>query len=185
MAAVKNQYVDNKKLYTAMVKHINAYRAAIEAGEEPPKVSNYIGKCIQDIAQGLSLNRKFIRYSFREDMKSDGIYTCLLYLHNFDPDKYNNPFAYFTQIMFFSFLQRIDKEKKQSYIKYKAMEQAVVMNSTYDMAPDDHMHFQTVLSEMDYDKLKTLADRFENPTGEKKPKQPKKKKGVETFLPDE
>ena len=59
---------------------------------------------------------------FREDMISDGIENCVQYIHNFDPEKSKNPFAYFTQIIHYAFLRRIQKEKKQLDIKTKIIE---------------------------------------------------------------
>ena len=55
-------------------------------------------------------------------MISDGIENCLQYIHNFDPDKSKNPFSYFTQIIYYAFIRRIQKEKKQSHIKNKMIE---------------------------------------------------------------
>ena len=49
----------------------------------------------------------------------DGVENCIQYIHNFDPDKSGNPFSYFTQIIFYAFLRRIKKEKKQTYVKQK------------------------------------------------------------------
>src|SRR6478735_5916088 len=97
-------YVNNKTLYEEMVKHIAAYKKAAEEGKESPRVSEYIGQCISLIANKLSTNRSFCGYSYREDMIGDGIETCLRYLHNFDPNKTKNPFAYFTQIIYYAFL---------------------------------------------------------------------------------
>ena len=59
---------------------------------------------------------------FREDMISDGIENCVQYIYNFDPAKSRNPFAYFTQIVHYAFLRRIQKEKKQLDIKTKIIE---------------------------------------------------------------
>ena len=59
---------------------------------------------------------------FRDDMISDGIENCVQYIHNFDPAKSKNPFAYFTQIIHYAFLRRIQKEKKQLDIKNKIIE---------------------------------------------------------------
>ena len=52
----------------------------------------------------------------------DGVENCVRYCHNFNPEKSKNPFSYFTQIIYYAFLRRIEKEKKQSYIKYKMTE---------------------------------------------------------------
>ena len=71
---------------------------------------------------GLSYRPNFINYSYRQEMISDGIENCLQYVHNFDPDKSKNPFSYFTQIIYFAFIRRIQKEKKQAHIKNKMIE---------------------------------------------------------------
>ena len=55
-------------------------------------------------------------------MISDGIENCLQYVHNFNPDKSQNHFAYFTQIIYYAFIRRIQKRKKHLYVKYKEME---------------------------------------------------------------
>lgn len=177
-------YVDNKKLYTEMVKYINAYNEAKERGELPPKVNNYIGECIWLIANKLSTNRNFIGYTYREEMIGDAIENTLRYIHNFDPDKTNNPFAYFTQIMYYAFLRRIEKEKKQQYIKLKAMDNSIVMNTLVELAPDDASHFQAVVVNMDYEKLSALADKYDT---KKAPavKKPRAKKGIDKFIGDE
>lgn len=173
-----NHYVDNKRLYTEMIKYINEYNKAKAEGREAPPASEYIGKCIWLIANRLSTNRNFIGYTYREEMIGDAIENCIRYLHNFDPDKSQNPFAYFTQIMYYAFLRRIDKEKKQSYIKYKAMENSITMNSLVEMAPGDASHFQAQVVIMDYDKLSSLSEKYETKQTAKKAK----KTGVEKFI---
>lgn len=178
----QNHYVDNKRLYTEMIKYIREYNEAKEAGKEPPKASNYIGECIWLIANRLSTNRNFIGYTYREEMIGDAIENCLRYLHNFNPDKSNNPFAYFTQIMYYAFLRRIDKEKKQSYIKYKAMENSVTMNTMVELAPDDLSHFNAVMLSMDMDKLQAMTEKYDAKQTQKKTR---KKKGLEKFIGDE
>ena len=177
-----NHYVDNKRLYTEMIKYTRAYNEAKEQGREPPKASNYIGECIWLIANRLSTNRNFIGYTYREEMIGDAIENCLRYLHNFNPDKSTNPFAYFTQIMYYAFLRRIEKEKKQSYIKYKTMENSITMNTLVEMAPDDQSHFNAVMMTMDLDKLAVLSEKYDAKQTQKKTR---KKKGLEKFIGDE
>jgi DNA-directed RNA polymerase specialized sigma24 family protein len=114
-------------------------------------------------------------------MVGDAIENCFRYLHNFDPEKSSNPFAYFTQIMYYAFLRRIDKEKKQSYIRYKSMENSIVMNTLVEMAPDDQSHFNAFMVTMDMDKLSALSEKYEAKTTVKATK----KKGLENFFGDE
>lgn len=174
-------YVDNKKLYTEMIKYINEYNLAKEQGIVPPRASNYIGQCITLIANNLSLNKNFIGYTYREEMIGDAIENCLRYLHNFDPDKFKNPFAYFTQIMYYAFLRRIDKEKKQTYIKYKTLENSIAMNTLVEMSADDATHFNAAMQTIDYDKITAMAERYQ---GKIQKKKKIKKSGVEKFIGD-
>ena len=135
------QYVNNKDLYAAMVIYITACKLAKESGLSRPQVPNYIGECILKIATHLSYKPNFSNYTYKDDMILDGIENCILYIHNFDPDKYSNPFSYFTQIVFFAFIRRISKEKKHSYIKNK-----LIQNMVFDLYEiqehDDSEHFQ-------------------------------------------
>jgi hypothetical protein len=129
-------YVNNKQLLEALI----VYRAKVfkakekfikKYGEDPPKmgawegkptIPNYLGECFLKIANHLSYKPNFVNYMFREDMISDGIENCVQYIHNFDPEKSRNPFAYFTQVIHYAFLRRIQKEKKQLDIKTKIIE---------------------------------------------------------------
>ena len=112
-------YVDNKKFLEAMKEYRkNCNKAKREKRNKPP-VTDYIGSCFLKIANHLSYRPNFINYTFRDDMISDGIENCLQYLDNFNPTKSNNPFAYFTQIIYYAFVRRIQKEKKQTIIKQK------------------------------------------------------------------
>ena len=123
-AKQKEHYVDNKKFLQAMTEWRLKYDKAKDKNRKPPKVTNYIGECFLKIANHLSYRPNFINYTYRDDMISDGIENCLQYMNNFNPKKSNNPFAYFTQIIYYAFIRRIQKEKKQSNIKYKMIEQA-------------------------------------------------------------
>jgi len=64
-----------------------------------------------------------------------------MYFDNFDPSKSSNPFSYFTQIIYYAFLRRIDKEKKQSYIRGK-LTREVSLDSfeVQDHDNDDDFH---------------------------------------------
>ena len=115
-------YVNNADFLAAIAKYKKEVKEAQEQGLPKPIVSNYIGECILKIANHLSYKPNFINYSYRDDMILDGIENCIQYIDNFDPDKSNNPFAYFTQIIYYAFLRRIAKEKKQAYIKGKLIQ---------------------------------------------------------------
>ena len=88
------------------------------------KVHEYLGGCFKRIGDRLSHKPNFVNYPFKEDMISDGIENCVQYINNFNPEKSKNPFAYFTQIIHYAFLRRIQKEKKQLEIKTKIIERS-------------------------------------------------------------
>ena len=115
-------YVDNQRFLLEMTEYQNERKIAKENGIELPPCPDYIGECFLKIAQRLSFRPNFINYAFREDMISDGIENCVQYMNNFNPEKSKTPFAYFTQIIYYAFIRRIQKEKKQLYIKYKTMD---------------------------------------------------------------
>ena len=115
-------YIDNKKFLASLIEYRSSCAEAQKKGEEDPIIPNYIGECFIKIANHLCFKTNFINYSFRDDMVSDGIEDCLVAVKKFDPTKSENPFAYFTQIVYFAFIRRIQKEKKQQSIKYKMLE---------------------------------------------------------------
>lgn len=112
-------YVNNKTLYEVLKVYHKEYHEAKENGTELPRIPEYAGLAIQLIANKLASKSNFSGYSFKEEMISDGIENCILYLYNFNPEKTNNPFAYITQVIKFAFIRRIQKEERQQYIKLK------------------------------------------------------------------
>ena len=134
--AKKRNYVNNGDLLQSLIDYRSSCKEAEECGENTPQVPDYIGKCIMLIATLLATKPNFSGYSYKEEMISDGIENCLQYIHNFDPEKSSNPFAYFTQIIWYAFLRRIQKEKKQTYIRFKASQNAMteaIINETLDI----------------------------------------------------
>ena len=118
----KEHYVDNKKFLEALENYRDEVQIAKIKGRPKPRVNNYIGDCFLKIATHLSYRPNFINYMYKDDMICDGIENCLQYIDNFDPAKSSNPFAYFTQVIYYAFLRRIAKEKKQMEIKDKIIE---------------------------------------------------------------
>ena len=129
-------YVNNKEFLEALVAYKFRVNRAKDAGDSRPIVPNYVGECFLKIATHLSNKPNFVNYMFREDMICDGIENCLQYIDNFNPEKSSNPFAYFTQIIYYAFLRRIQKEKRQLEIKSKILEksghQEIMHTDTYE-----------------------------------------------------
>ena len=138
-------YVNNKEFLAAMVEYKKIVNKAKRDKLKNPPVPDYIGECFLKIANHLSYRPNFINYTYRDDMISDGIENCLTYLNNFNPDKSNNPFAYFTQIIYYAFVRRIQKEKKQVTIK-----QRMIQESNYDdltLQPGEDREFKNQFTE--------------------------------------
>ena len=163
----KEHYIDNKRFLAEMIKWKKEIREAEDSGDEIPPVSEYIGQCFMKIAERLSSKANFMNYPYKEEMIGDGIENCLMYAHNFNPRKSKNPFSYFTQIIYYAFLRRIEREKKQGYIKYKLTEEM-----------DDgtlHKWFKENYFEKDSER-EALTDLFQISENDIKKYEPKKRK---------
>ena len=87
----KNNFIDNKEFYAAMVEYRKQVTEAKENGDPKPQISRYIGKCFLDIAEHLSMRPNFSNYMYRQDMVMDAVENCVVYCYNFDPEKSKNP----------------------------------------------------------------------------------------------
>ena len=172
MEQKKPHYVDNKLFFAEMEKWKSEIDESDEVDDLPPMVTEYMGECFYKIATHLSYRPNFINYTYREEMIGDGIENCIRYAKNFNPEKSKNPFAYFTQIIYYAFIRRITKEKKQTAIKQKIIDNT--STKTYDiMEGDDDVYENTY--------MEFLRDNLEE-KDIPKPKRKKSKKGIEHFL---
>ena len=176
--AKQKHYINNEDFLKALVDYKTACKLAKKEKKPPPAIPNYIGECFMKIAEGLSHKPNFINYSYRDEMVGDGIENCLMYFENFDTTKSSNAFAYFTQIIYFAFLRRIQKEKKQLYVKYKSKEQFGLLDENELMGYDDMPAKPFEL----YDNISDFIETFEET--KKRKKAIKKEKGIEKFLED-
>ena len=138
----KVHYVNNKQFLEAIVERKQLLKEAEESDLPKPQVSNYLGECILKIANHLSYRPNFINYTYRDEMISDGIENSLQYIDNFDPEKSKNPFAYFTQIIYFAFVRRITKEKKQQKIKDRILKRSNISDMIAVQDHDDEAAYQ-------------------------------------------
>ena len=169
----KVHYVDNKVFFAEMEKWKTEIEESTEVDDLPPMVPAYMGECFYKIATHLSYRPNFINYTYREEMIGDGIENCIRYAKNFNPEKSRNPFAYFTQIIYYAFIRRITKEKKQSAIKQKIIDNTAL--PTYAVMEGDNTNYENTYIEF----LRENLDEREVP----KPKQRKRsKKGIEHFI---
>jgi hypothetical protein len=172
-----NNYVSNKELYVAIQEYHKDMRRAKREGQPRPRIPEFIGKCIYQIAENLSMSPSFINYSFREEMVSDGYLNSIEYFHNFNPRKYKNPFAYFTQVMIFAFIRRIKKEEKSRYAICNSFQHTILhgdlrgldqINYNEQSTGDDGNY---LITKKMYDNLNDFMYKFE----EKETKQKEKR----------
>jgi hypothetical protein len=162
---VKQNYVNNKDFLAALVSYQQLVRESNEQGTSRPRVPNYIGECIMKISTHLARKPNFINYTFKDEMIADGIENCLQYIDNFDPEKSSNPFAYFTQIIWYAFIRRIQKEKKVLYTKYKLIEHVNLMNISSDTQDHDNtvdFNDNIKMSEWSEEYMNTFMSDFED-----------------------
>jgi len=171
----KKHYVNNKTLYEEMVKFRDKTEEAKLLGKTLPQIPRYVGECFLMICNKLSTKPNFMGYSYRDDMIADAIENCVIAAHNFDPEKSSNPFAYFTQIAWNAFIRRIQKEKKQSYIKHKNFINSNLMDGLNE---EIMMTGQGIHNEYSDDIIRNFEDKIVKNSK-------KAKSGIEKFIEDD
>jgi len=171
-------YVNNAEMLEAIKIYKAKLKEAKENETEHPRIPEYLGECILKIATRLSHKVNFINYSYRDDMILDGIENCMICMNSFDPEKSSNPFSYFTQVIYFAFLRRIAKEKKQSYIKGRLIQEMPF--ESYDLqGHDDDSDFKNAYAA--YIQMNSSFDDSFIKSKEKKKKE-KDQQSLENFF---
>lgn len=124
----RTDYINNDEFYDVLVEYLDACDKADLAGEEQPRIPEFIGHCFLLLAKNVGKASNFSQYTFLEEMQSDSVLNCVKYIRNFkshrlDPETgeliKNRPFSYFTQYVINTFKQRIKDERKNMYSRYK------------------------------------------------------------------
>lgn len=118
----KEHYVKNKDFLAAMIEYKNACNLADINNVRRPQIPDYIGSCFLKLSTRISFKPNYVNYPFKDEMISDAYFTCVKYIQNFNSERSENPFSYFTSIVENCFKQRIAKEKKQLVIKDRLLE---------------------------------------------------------------
>lgn len=165
----KRNYVNNPDFHAALRTYKEVCRQHTENGKQIPIIPDYIGQCIWSMSNRISSKPCFSNYPFREDMIMDAVEICFKYIDRFDPEKSENPFAYFTTVIKNAFFQRIAKEKKHLYVKYKNSQLLYSSGDTYD---NGHYINDISLSHytIDVDHMNRFIEDYENKLDEKKQK---------------
>lgn len=180
MSTRKRNYVNNAEFLEAITLYKSRVKEAEDCGDDAPEIPSYIGECIYQIATRLSFKPNFINYSFKEEMIGDGLENAIAALNNFDPEKSSNPFAYFTQVIYFAFIRRIHKEKKQLYIKHKVIENSIVTDTMSEKSAHNDVKVSATY-DIHTDYMNDFVEKYEESM---KPKE-KKKKGLEKFYDED
>jgi hypothetical protein len=180
---VARNYINNGDFCEALIKYKEDCYLAEQNNKPKPRIPNYIGECFMKLAEGLARRPNFFGYSYKDEMIADGIENCLMYFENFDITR-KNPFAYFTQILWWCFVRRIQKEKKQQYIKYKATENFGILDEAELLELGDGQIKQLEVYENMYDFIRKFEEtEFKKNVKNQKPKKTKAV-GLESFLED-
>lgn len=178
----KVHYIDKKEFYNELVQYKKDKAAFLEKNPDKKfRVPETLGKKILLICKNLSYRYNFINYTYRDEMVLDGIENCLLYIDNFNTEKYDNPFAYFTTIAYYAFVRRINEEKGEHAKKAKFVHNMVVLGDYFEesLGNQEDEHFNEVIQNLqvyyNYDAMETVDRR-------KKEKADKKKKKKEESL---
>jgi hypothetical protein len=190
-----SHYVNNVTLFDALVLHrknVQEFKEKVRRnptyGHTKPRIPEYVGECILMIAERLSSKPNFANYTYKEEMISDGIENCLTYLDNFDPEKSKNPFAYLTQIIYYAFLRRISREKKQTFVKLKLYEKLngksiPWMERTEQHVPEEPTELDDLrMTKLDIDHFEQKTKKKKSSKKSKKTYVPKPKTGLEEFF---
>lgn len=180
-----SNYVDNTKFFEEILKYKKAVRKSKREGLPEPRIPEYVGECIYKIAERLATKPCFVNYSYKDEMISDGIENSILYFHDYDPKIGQNPFAYFTQVIYFAFLRRIKKEEKNRYIIYKNFQHTIIHGASDGMdniSYDDDEN--SLITPLIYDNINDFMNRFEEKEETLKLKRKKVKRGLQKFYGD-
>ena len=163
----ETHYINNKDFLAALIDYRSKVRKEAEKeipgitddqlkkwkSPNKPKIPNYIGECFLKIANHLSYKPNFVNYMFKDDMICDGIENCVQYAINFNPEKSQNPFAYFTQIVHYAFVRRINKEKRQMEIKNKILEKTGYSEVFCNDSTDNYSDYNSIKDQV-YNKIR-------------------------------
>lgn len=178
MAKTKtNYYIDNKEFFLEMAEYRKEYLLSLENNEPKPRISESIGSKFLKIAYKLSNKGNFVGYTFKDEMVGNAIENMLKYAHNFNPDKTNNAFAYFTQIAWYAFVRRIIIEKKMYTTKAKMVQNMVINDFVLDDRQEHDLNSEYQNSYVDY-----LMDYYDYNIENEPKKEVKPKKEIITAL---
>lgn len=90
----------------------------ISKSRQTGKMTDKLAHMLMMLCQRYAKHSDYSRiYSYEEDMQAFALLTLVKVWPSFNPEKSQNPFAYFTQIIRHAFYQYLNHEKKQREVK--------------------------------------------------------------------
>lgn len=117
-------YVDNRMLTNELTAYAKLAKE-ITPDKARPRMSRFLVESIMKMSERLAMAPNFRNYTYIDEMKGAAIEATLKYMHNFNAEKYDNAFAYISQIMFAAMVQVIKKEKKHEKQQLLMIQQMV------------------------------------------------------------
>lgn len=110
-------YINGPTLQKNLVEWYNS------GSNDPENIPPVIVEAILQLIERYGEKSNFRGYSYLEEMKGDAIEACLKALQQkkYKAMEYDNPFAYFTQIAKNAFINVINNESKEAYLKQKSL----------------------------------------------------------------
>lgn len=134
---LKPNYVDNKQFTAKLIEFVKDRNDDDTITLRTHDNGNYIGLCIMEICNNLAKKANFVNYTFKDEMIADAIENCVRASLNFNYEKSNNAFGYFTQIAFNAFVRRIQKEQKQRERKIMLLSDPKALNEIIEKQFDN------------------------------------------------
>lgn len=161
-------YIDNEKLYLVIKEYKEKCKIAEAEGKEQPIMPDYIGVAAWKIAENYANNYSYRGYLFKEDLIADGAWFCIKSVSSFNPDKYDNPFTYFTTAVQFGFWQRIEREKKYQYTKFKMIDKASIYQEMYEGDAHNSVNADMPYSDNSIASMRNFIKDYEESLAKKK-----------------
>ncbi len=159
----KKNYVNNADFLRAVIEYKEQCQNARIEGKQRPQMPNYIGHCVIAICEGIARRQNFASYSYLCEMCSDAQVDCINALESFDPNRSQNIFGFVSKVAWNAFIRRIQREKKQAYIKHVSFTQMMGLG-------EGCMHFRDTALRKHLDYSQELVDAYDRKINEVKKK---------------
>lgn len=107
-SVAKEYYINNKEFYDEIVEYFETLKTDPNAG-----IPEAIWIKFHKLTQRIAMLPKFSGYTYKEEFISDALLLCAMKIDKFNPEKSQNPFAFFTQVITNCYWQAIAGENKE------------------------------------------------------------------------